>query len=83
MAFKSGNSPSYWEKTSFLAHRNIVIIGSGIVGLTTSIYLKRQQPHRSVLVIDRGSIPTGASTRNAGFACFGSPSELLADQKSQ
>src|SRR5690606_3880181 len=28
---------------------------------------------------DAGPIPSGASTRNAGFACFGSPTELLRD----
>ena len=27
----------------------------------------------------RGPYPSGASVKNAGFACFGSPSELLAD----
>jgi glycine/D-amino acid oxidase-like deaminating enzyme len=32
--------------------------------------------------VDRGIIPTGASTRNAGFACFGSLSELVFDIKS-
>ena len=30
-------------------------------------------------MIERGVLPTGASTKNAGFACFGSPSELLDD----
>jgi hypothetical protein len=30
-------------------------------------------------VLDSGVIPTGASTRNAGFACFGSLSELVGD----
>lgn len=33
----------------------------------------------SIAIIDRGIIPTGASTRNAGFACFGSVTELMAD----
>lgn len=32
-----------------------------------------------VLVLERGPLPIGASTRNAGFACFGSLSELLDD----
>jgi glycine/D-amino acid oxidase-like deaminating enzyme len=30
-------------------------------------------------VLERAALPLGASTRNAGFACFGSPSELLHD----
>jgi glycine/D-amino acid oxidase-like deaminating enzyme len=31
------------------------------------------------MLVDRGPLPIGASTRNAGFACFGSLSELLDD----
>ena len=31
------------------------------------------------MVVERGLLPTGASSKNAGFACFGSPSELLED----
>jgi glycine/D-amino acid oxidase-like deaminating enzyme len=29
--------------------------------------------------LERGLLPTGASTKNAGFACMGSPTELLDD----
>ena len=36
-------------------------------------------PHHHVVVLERGPFPSGASVKNAGFACFGSPSELLAD----
>ena len=32
-----------------------------------------------VAVVERGPLPLGASTRNAGFACFGSMTELLDD----
>ena len=31
------------------------------------------------MILERGIFPTGASTKNAGFACFGSLTELLAD----
>ncbi len=31
-----------------------------------------------MLVLERGFLPTGASTKNAGFACFGTVSEQLA-----
>jgi len=41
--------------------------------------LKETNPQCDVLVIERAPIPRGASTRNAGFACFGGPTELLAD----
>ena len=70
---------SVWEKESFYAPKDVIIIGSGFVGLWAAYYLKKSNPKLSVTIVDRGIIPTGASTRNAGFACFGSPTELIAD----
>ena len=72
---------SYWEKLDLYNTDQIVIIGSGIVGLTSAIYLKQLAPDLSVLMIERGKLPLGASTKNAGFACFGSVSEILEDLK--
>jgi glycine/D-amino acid oxidase-like deaminating enzyme len=72
---------SFWERESFLRY-NVIVIGSGIVGLSAAIEVKRRRPDWSVLVLERGIFPTGASTRNAGFACFGSPTEILADIQS-
>ncbi|UKN01318.1 FAD-binding oxidoreductase [Paracrocinitomix mangrovi] len=70
---------SYWEKESFAFHSDFLIIGSGIVGLSTAIYLKQREPDKKVTVLERGFLPSGASTKNAGFSCIGSPSELLDD----
>ena len=69
---------SYWEKESFVKY-DYIIIGSGIVGLSTAISLKEKKPETSVLVLEKGLLPSGASTKNAGFACFGSLTELLED----
>jgi glycine/D-amino acid oxidase-like deaminating enzyme len=69
---------SYWEQQSFSYYDHIVI-GSGIVGLSAAIELKERFPSADVLVLERGLLPTGASSRNAGFACMGSVTELLAD----
>jgi glycine/D-amino acid oxidase-like deaminating enzyme len=69
---------SFWEKTHFTKY-DYLVIGAGIVGLTTAIELKEKSPHASVVVLERGIFPTGASTKNAGFACFGSLTELLSD----
>src|SRR5690606_16004118 len=69
---------SYWEQQSFTYYDHI-IIGSGIVGLTTAIELKDLYPNDNIIVLERGLLPTGASTRNAGFACMGSVTELLDD----
>lgn len=71
---------SYWEKESFVNYDHI-IIGSGIVGLSTAISVKEKKPDAEILVLERGILPTGASTKNAGFACFGSLTELLEDIK--
>jgi glycine/D-amino acid oxidase-like deaminating enzyme len=72
---------SYWEKTSYLEGNNVTIIGSGIVGLTTAILTKQKLPKHKILVMERGYLPSGASTKNAGFACFGSPTEIFDDLK--
>ena len=70
---------SVWEKESFYAPKDVIIIGSGLVGLWCAWHLKKNDPTLSIAIVDRGIIPTGASTRNAGFACFGSVTELVED----
>jgi len=72
---------SVWEKESFFAPADIIIAGSGLVGLWSAYYLKKLAPSLSITIVERGLIPTGASTRNAGFACFGSLSELVTDSR--
>jgi gamma-glutamylputrescine oxidase len=72
---------SIWEKESFFRSQDVIIVGSGFVGLWSAFYLKRKNPLLKITIVDRGIIPTGASTRNAGFACFGSLSELIHDGK--
>ena len=72
---------SVWEKESFFAPADIVICGSGLVGLWSAYHLKKRSPSLSITIVDRGIIPTGASTRNAGFACFGSLTELVANRE--
>lgn len=72
---------SYWEKNSFFTNIDVIIIGSGIVGLNAAFNLKKKNKKLNILVLERGLLPMGASSKNAGFACFGSPSELLSDLK--
>ncbi len=74
---------SYWERQSFFSNIDVLIIGSGIVGLSTAIHLKESNPKLQVVIIERGVLPIGASTRNAGFACFGSMTELIDDLSTQ
>ena len=73
---------SYWERKSWLSEVDFTIIGSGIVGLTCALRLREKHPKANILVLERGVLPQGASTKNAGFACFGSISEILSDLNS-
>lgn len=70
---------SYWELKHYFKCYDLIVIGSGIVGLSTAISFKQKNKNAHVLVVERGVFLSGASTKNAGFACFGSPGELLAD----
>lgn len=69
---------SYWEQTNFL-HYDYLIIGSGITGLSAACSIKERQPNASIAVLERGLLPTGATTKNAGFACIGSFTEKWHD----
>lgn len=70
---------SYWEHTSWLSSIDYTIVGSGIVGLNCALRLRERYPKAKILILEKGMLPQGASTKNAGFACFGSLSEILDD----
>ena len=69
---------SYWEQDSWL-DADLAVIGAGLVGISTAIEYLERHPGKRVIVLERGLTPQGASTRNAGFACFGSLSEIAGD----
>ncbi len=70
---------SYWEQNIWLSNIDVAIIGSGIVGLSCALALRDRFPKKKIVVFEKGMLPSGASTKNAGFACFGSISEILED----
>jgi hypothetical protein len=70
---------SFWEYNQYQKNYTQIIIGSGIVGLSTAIELSKLQLGLNVVVIDLFHPALGASTKNAGFACFGSVTELNDD----
>ncbi len=70
---------SIWERSGLLVEPHLAVVGAGITGLFTALHYQRRFPGHRVLVLERGPHPSGASVKNAGFACFGSPSEILAD----
>jgi gamma-glutamylputrescine oxidase len=73
---------SYWELKTWLNNVDYTIVGSGIVGLSTALHLKQKMPSSKIVILEKGLFPHGASTKNAGFACFGSLSEILQDLQS-
>ncbi|MEY3984123.1 MAG: hypothetical protein RL160_1682 [Bacteroidota bacterium] len=69
---------SWWEGR-YWQHVDVAIVGAGIVGLCAALYTKERKPNYRVVVLDRDPLALGASSRNAGFACFGSITELQED----
>jgi gamma-glutamylputrescine oxidase len=72
---------SYWEIKTWLSQIDYTIVGSGIVGLNCALQLRNRFPKAKILVLEKGTLPQGASTKNAGFACFASLSEIIDDLK--
>lgn len=73
---------SYWERNTWFSHIDFTVVGSGIVGLNCALQLRRRFPKAKIVVLEKGLLPQGASTKNAGFACFGSISEIRSDLQS-
>ena len=73
---------SYWELKNWFTNIDYTVVGSGIVGLHAALRLRERFPESKILVLEKGMLPQGASTKNAGFACFGSLSEIIDDLKS-
>ncbi len=72
---------SYWEIKNWFSNIDYTIVGSGIVGLSCALELRERFPNSKILILEKGKLPQGASTKNAGFACFGSISEIIDDLK--
>lgn len=70
---------SYWESQYNFENIDFCVIGAGIVGSCAALFLRDHYPDARILVLERGSLPQGASTKNAGFSCFGSISEMEDD----
>jgi len=60
---------------------DFIVLGAGIIGKQISIKIKQKYPNARVALVDRSPFSYGASTRNAGFVCFGSVSEIIDDFK--
>tara|TARA_R100000455_G_C6236156_1_gene96390 strand:+ start:189 stop:854 length:666 start_codon:yes stop_codon:yes gene_type:complete len=72
---------SFWEAELYYQKYNLIVVGAGLTGQSIAHFYKKTHPQKKVLVLDRGFFPIGASTRNAGFACFGSVTEHISDME--
>jgi glycine/D-amino acid oxidase-like deaminating enzyme len=70
---------SYWQQSAHFSKIDVAVIGGGIVGLSAAIRLKTLNPGLEVFVFEQGPIAMGATSRNAGFATFGTVGELSED----
>lgn len=69
---------SFWEQDVML-DADFIVVGAGLIGLQAALELRERHAHARIVVLERGILPSGASSRNAGFACFGSLTEILHD----
>lgn len=70
---------SFWEKQYNRQEFDVTIIGAGFTGLFSAWFILKENPKAKIAIVDTSFPPPAASTRNAGFACFGSPTEILED----
>lgn len=70
---------SIWERETLLAPYDCTIVGAGLTGLHIALQFKASNPGSRIAVLERSPFSSGASTRNAGFSCFGNISEILDD----
>jgi ribulose 1,5-bisphosphate synthetase/thiazole synthase len=69
---------SLWDKESFLEN-DLLIVGGGLVGLSVAASVLEKDNKKKVLILEKGILPFGASTKNAGFLCTDSFTELVYD----
>ena len=75
-------SSCFWENDILPSYTDFTILGAGIVGISTALEIRALHPNANIQILDQLPFGAGASSRNAGFACFGSPTELLSDLQS-
>ena len=72
---------SYWESNAWLEDVDLMVVGAGIVGLSAALHAREIHPSWRIVVVDADPLGGGGSSRNAGFSCFGSTTELQQDRQ--
>ena len=70
---------SYWDIQHLDKAVDVLIVGAGITGLSCALRIHQIRPDLTLRLVDKHHVTRVASTRNAGFACFGSLTEILED----
>jgi gamma-glutamylputrescine oxidase len=70
---------SIWERETYYRDVDVLIAGGGFMAMWTAYELLKRNPNLKITIAEASPVAALASTRNAGFACFGSPSELWSD----
>lgn len=71
---------SFWEK-EYLLDYDFIIVGAGVIGLSSAISLKEANPKARILILERGILPSGASTKNVGFLSVSTLTEVFSDME--
>lgn len=71
---------SFWEKDQLIDF-DFAVVGGGILGLFTAFELSIKYPKARIAIFEKSMYGQGATTRNAGFACFGSMTEIASDRR--
>jgi len=62
---------------------DVIIIGGGVYGLSLGYTILERQPKKSVCILERGILPMGASSKNAGFVTFIGYIEFISEIESK
>jgi len=69
--------PGYLDTVQGTEHADIAIVGGGLTGLSTAYHVLAHHPDLRVVVLEAGSIGSGASSRNTGMLGPGVGQNLL------
>jgi glycine/D-amino acid oxidase-like deaminating enzyme len=67
-------SVSYWLDKSKNSKQtcDIAVVGGGIAGFSVAYWLKKEDPSLKVVILEKNTVGSGATGRNAGFITCGS-----------